>query len=828
METMLPALNAAAQGWAGFLWPILYQSAILAGIVYVVTRSRRGPAAWRFWLWMLVPLRLLIMPAMTISIPVLPAVQHLDPAQPQIVLQSVGTVPPAPELLTATGHESPAPSVLDGAGPARDTLTATPAPTAWTGLLLLWALGVLVSAGRLLRGWTGVRRMVADAHPETDRLVLEIARTAASGIGLQRMPLLLRTEAKVSPFVVGVIRPVVVLPQALVASLSAEQIRAVLTHEFAHLRRRDALWGWIMAICQVLYFFHPAIYVARRFMMLEREAACDECVLAHGHTRCSLYIASLINAADVLRHVRPDAAPLAMVAESFAHLRRRLMLLTNRPDPVTRPSRLALAALVVFSLLAIPGLAMTQRSAETATRDSLAPEAGRPLAVEVVDGDGAPVESAGVEVLANHRPIASGLTDDQGLATLTVPPDAIVQWVVAARSGAGLDYHECFPSAKSGVAAALPGAPVRDLPARIELVLDGARVIRIHAVDPDHQPIRDARFVPWRITRRHKRFPVNLSGSDLAAVDSDADGTAAFDWIPRETWNDPGTTFLVRGRQHHWPDAPETLYPGEEDIDVTARLIPNTTISGTVSFADGRPAANVIVVAEGRGDTVHLCRASTETAADGTYRLDVYPDQTYIVTVRDADWSASRLGITVGVDQPASDVDLALTEGTLIHGRMTWEDSEDRPVAGELVLLLFEDAQLPKRIERAMLSGYWKQNFEAVVHHRAAVTDADGRYSFRVGPGDYAICGNGSLTGNLHRPMKFTVPPEGLEGLQFDMPKARASSVLGTTAAPIRVRGSELIEYAFHPAWKNTQDVGCRQCHQPHREQPSVHGRESR
>ncbi|MHC4993280.1 MAG: carboxypeptidase-like regulatory domain-containing protein, partial [Planctomycetota bacterium] len=444
------------------------------------------------------------------------------------------------------------------------------------------------------------------------------------------------------------------------------------------------------------------------------------------------------------------------------------MMLANRPDSTAAPSRLALAVLVVFSLLAIPGLALTPRSAVTGSNAAPSPAAVQDVTIAVADGSGDPVESAGVEVLANNRPIASGLTDEKGLVSLTLPPNEVIQWVVAAKSGTGFDYYECFP-AEPDTAVTLPGAPARDLPPWIKLVLDGAREIRIHAAGPEDRPIGNARFVPWRINKQHKRFPVNLSGSALAAAVSGVDGTAVFDWIPLATWNDPGTTFLVQGQEYHWPDAPEDLYPGEADIDVDARLVRNTTISGRVSFPEGRPAANVLVVAEGRGETVQFCRTSTSTAADGSYRLDVAPDQVFIVTVIDDDWAASRLGVSVGIDQPASNVDLELGGGTLVHGRVTWEGSDDRPVAGEIVLLLFEDGELPNRIERTAFSGYWKQNFETVVHHRVAITDADGRYTFKVGPGDYAICGNGCLEGNIHQPMGFTVPAEAPAAMRFDM-----------------------------------------------------------
>ena len=60
--------------WADVMWPVVWQGAALALVVLGLTLAlRRAPAAVRFWLWMLVPLRLVLMPAFTLGLPVLPA-----------------------------------------------------------------------------------------------------------------------------------------------------------------------------------------------------------------------------------------------------------------------------------------------------------------------------------------------------------------------------------------------------------------------------------------------------------------------------------------------------------------------------------------------------------------------------------------------------------------------------------------------------------------------------------------------------------------------------------------------------------------------------------
>ena len=90
MNAPLEFLDGIAEGWLEVMWPAVWQSAVLAGVVFLVTwRLRRGPAALRFWLWMLVPVKLLIMPLVTVAIPLLPAepidVSWSASASPEVV-----------------------------------------------------------------------------------------------------------------------------------------------------------------------------------------------------------------------------------------------------------------------------------------------------------------------------------------------------------------------------------------------------------------------------------------------------------------------------------------------------------------------------------------------------------------------------------------------------------------------------------------------------------------------------------------------------------------------------------------------------------------------
>jgi Flp pilus assembly protein TadD len=74
----------------------------------------------------------------------------------------------------------------------------------------------------------------------------------------------------------------VVLPDLLSDSLSESELYAVVAHELAHVARRDNLSAAAARVVVSVFWFHPLLWWIERRMLAEREAACDELVLAHG------------------------------------------------------------------------------------------------------------------------------------------------------------------------------------------------------------------------------------------------------------------------------------------------------------------------------------------------------------------------------------------------------------------------------------------------------------------------------------------------------------------------------------------------------------------
>src|SRR5262249_45415458 len=101
-----------------------------------------------------------------------------------------------------------------------------------------------------------------------------------------------------SPFVCGLAWPTLVLPRGISAVLGEAQLRQVLLHELAHLKRGDLWTGWLPEIARAVWFFHPLANWAAARIRLERELACDRLGLAHGGGDAADYANTLVRVAE--------------------------------------------------------------------------------------------------------------------------------------------------------------------------------------------------------------------------------------------------------------------------------------------------------------------------------------------------------------------------------------------------------------------------------------------------------------------------------------------------------------------------------------------------
>lgn len=190
------------------------------------------------------------------------------------------------------------------------------------GLLLL-RLGAALAGGRRLR-------RVSEAVSEGP--LFEALRVQAERLGVRTAPALAFCAKVAVPTVVGLVRPVVLLPVTINTNLTIAQIELLLAHELAHIRRYDHVVNVIQSFVEAVLFFHPAVWYVSRQLRIEREHCCDDAVVQLGG-EAEDYARSLLAAAD--HAAGKGVHPLTVQAAGHpSRLRRRIARILGRQLPV--------------------------------------------------------------------------------------------------------------------------------------------------------------------------------------------------------------------------------------------------------------------------------------------------------------------------------------------------------------------------------------------------------------------------------------------------------------------------------------------------------------
>jgi beta-lactamase regulating signal transducer with metallopeptidase domain len=165
--------------------------------------------------------------------------------------------------------------------PDKIVAIGTPIPPApptvpWTAwLALVWMLGALAMLFRAGIKVAGAEKLRRSCQPLTDETMTLLVVEACRAINLARKIRVVVTDQLTSPAVVGILVPTLILPLSLFTTLTPEQIRFILLHELAHIRRGDYLANLFQLLAEALLFFNPAVWWLSHHIRREREACCD-------------------------------------------------------------------------------------------------------------------------------------------------------------------------------------------------------------------------------------------------------------------------------------------------------------------------------------------------------------------------------------------------------------------------------------------------------------------------------------------------------------------------------------------------------------------------
>lgn len=258
---------------------------------------------------------------------------------------------------------------------------------------LIWAVGVVAVCGIWLVRWRKLRS------------ILRAAR--ASDIAAPTTVML--SSTLLEPGLIGIVRPVLVLPEGIATVLSAAELQSVLAHEACHLRRRDNLTAALHMVVEALFWFWPPVWWLGARLIAERERACDEAVVAAGSDP-QVYAESILKVCKL-----SISSPLACAAGvSGADLKQRVEeIMRNTVIARLNIPKKALLAFCAAAAVALP-LALGLLKFPVAVAQTSTPHPGTEAALR-----------RQIEGWENRQPVTADM--DPGLIRATEEQRAAIQ-----------------------------------------------------------------------------------------------------------------------------------------------------------------------------------------------------------------------------------------------------------------------------------------------------------------------------------------------------------------------------------------------------------------
>lgn len=236
-------------------------------------------------------------------------------------------------------------------------------------LLFVWLAGVALLFVRFMSGWKETRALKREAEhalAEWQPMLDALARR----VRISRPVRLCESALVEVPTVIGWLRPLILFPLNALTGLEPKQLRALLAHELAHIRRYDYLVNMLQALVEILLFYHPAVWWVSEQVRVERENACDDLALDLCNGDAVVYARALLSVEEMRVGERGRAFVLAADGGSLiARIRRIVAPKPNRTSPFAAAS-VSIALLIAMG--AVNLLLLKGAQAKVVTGSSIA------------------------------------------------------------------------------------------------------------------------------------------------------------------------------------------------------------------------------------------------------------------------------------------------------------------------------------------------------------------------------------------------------------------------------------------------------------------------
>jgi beta-lactamase regulating signal transducer with metallopeptidase domain len=348
-------MNLEFDGLARVAWAQLWQVTIVAvGIGTIVSLCGRDRPRLAYALWMLVVIKAIVPPYWASPTGVFSwALADRATAEPVYAERPPVT---ASALHTMT-HVAKSPLVANG-GMEWDRLCRA--------VILIWAAGFVLSTAYVLAKLIVCAIVIRWSRRPVDMRQVSALAELSLRLGVKRDVRLIVTSRPIGPAVFGLLRPSILLPEALLAGNSRERVELILSHELIHFRRGDIIAGKLQLIAQLVWWFHPLVWWANREACRERERCCDGEVVSDVGCKPASYARALLSVVEQKSLLRPLVAIPGVRALDVTS-RRLESIMKDAQSDYRRASLISRVVFAAGAIVIVPGMGLTLRAHPTMT-----------------------------------------------------------------------------------------------------------------------------------------------------------------------------------------------------------------------------------------------------------------------------------------------------------------------------------------------------------------------------------------------------------------------------------------------------------------------------
>lgn len=316
---------------------LLYNSiiaSILALIIILIKTlfKNKFSAAWNYYIWLLVFIRLILPYSFNSSLSINNLISFSKPAS--IIKQSALN-----NKITVNTNQNAAMNLSrsDKLNTNYNTVTAANSKASFkTGNLysykniicILWFLGIGIASCYIVFPYIAfkikIEKEPSISNDYNDAILNQCKQILKSKSSL---PLIYSNKVNV-PSLIGIIKPSIVIPHNMIKNLTPEEIKYIFIHELVHYKRKDNLLFLIITLTLVVYWFNPILWLCFKFMKKDCELSCDFVVLSYLNPKeHKLYGVTLIKLTEYTNINKTLLGTSAIISNK--NIKRRIIMISK-------------------------------------------------------------------------------------------------------------------------------------------------------------------------------------------------------------------------------------------------------------------------------------------------------------------------------------------------------------------------------------------------------------------------------------------------------------------------------------------------------------------